>query len=137
MKLGLLWFDLSHRYLYTLLIFSLCNIRNSERNSGIVCYSTIPGQQVIDISCKYYYYGWIHITDFSCYLLFGFHVYFFTAQKHRTTFSSHYSTYQAWVLKHRSIQGSILLLWLRLVYCYKSTGTPVTKCFSTHAWYVE
>ena len=135
LKLGLLQFDLSHQYLYALLIFSFCEICNPEKYRVFVGYSPTPGRQVSGVSCKYYeiqllprlllfvdqlycilakitgrasrlrdhkknvsalywviagysptpvrqvgailckyyYYCWIRITDFSCYLLFCFH----------------------------------------------------------------
>ena len=42
-KLGLLQFDISHRYLYALVIFSLCEIGNSEQYRVIVGYIPTPG----------------------------------------------------------------------------------------------
>ena len=90
LKLGLLRFDIIYRYLYALLIFSFCEICNSEQYMVIVGYSPTPGRKVSGVSCKYYYYGWIHITGFYCHLLFGFHDLIFTAQKYITTFSSQY-----------------------------------------------
>ena len=56
----------------------------------IVGYIPTPGQQVSDISCEYYYYGWIHITDFSCYLLFGSHALILYSTKIENIISSHY-----------------------------------------------
>ena len=73
LKLGLVHYDLFHQYLYALLIFPLCEIRNSEQYRVIVGFSPTPGLQVSAISCEYYYYGCIHVTDFSCCLLFGFY----------------------------------------------------------------
>ena len=64
LKLGLLLFDLPHQYLYALLIFSFCEIRNSEKYRVIVGYSLTPGWQVSAISYKYYHYFWIHISYF-------------------------------------------------------------------------
>ena len=78
MQLLLLRFDRSHWYLYALLIIFFCEIRNPELYRAIVGYIPTPGLKVSAISCKYYYYGWIHITDFSCYLLLGFHAFIFT-----------------------------------------------------------
>ena len=69
--LALLRFDRYYRYLYALLFFP-CEICNSEQYRSIVGYSPTPVQKLSAISCKYYYYGWIHITDSSCYLLLGF-----------------------------------------------------------------
>ena len=59
--------------IYTHDLFYFDEIRNSEQYRVIVGYSPTPGQQVSVISWKYYYYFWINITDFSCYLLFCFH----------------------------------------------------------------
>ena len=84
-------------------------------------------QKLSAISCKYYYYCWIHITDFLCYLLSSFYALIFTAQKYRTTISSYYCAIVVWALNRRFIQGSIWLLLVRLVYSWKSTGTLVTK----------
>ena len=47
----------------------------------IVDYIPTPGQKVSAISCKYNYYGWIHIADFSHYLSFAFYAIIFTAKK--------------------------------------------------------
>ena len=80
LKLGLLRFDISHRYLYALLFFFF-EIRNSERYRVIVGYIHTPGRQVSEIFCEYYYYGWIHIADFTCYSLFGFNALIFLQRK--------------------------------------------------------
>ena len=48
---------------------SLYKILYSEQYRVIVGYITTPLWKASAISCKYYYYGWIYITDFSCYLL--------------------------------------------------------------------
>ena len=76
----------------------------------IVGYSPTPGWQVSVVSCEYYYYSCIHITDFSCCSLLGFHYLIFTEQKYGTIISSHYFEYQVQALKRRLIRGSILLL---------------------------
>ena len=61
--------------------FFLCEICNSEQYRAIVGYSPTPVWKVSAIYCKYYYYGWIYITDFSCYSLFGFHYLMFLQLK--------------------------------------------------------
>ena len=53
----------------------------SEQYMVIVGYIPTKGQQVSVISYKYYYYFWIYITDFSCYLLFCFHALIFYNKK--------------------------------------------------------
>ena len=83
LKPGLLRIDPSHWYLYALLILSFDEICNSEQYRVIVGYSPTPGQQVSAISCEYHYYGWIYITNFSCYSLFGFHAIYFYSTKIR------------------------------------------------------
>ena len=65
----------------------------------IVDYSPTTGQQVSVISCEYYYYSWIHITDFLCYLLFGFHDLIFIAHQYGTAISGHYFAYRAQAMK--------------------------------------
>ena len=54
LKLGLFWFDLSHRYLYALLIFSLCGICNSERCRVIVGCRPTPVWNVREINFRCY-----------------------------------------------------------------------------------
>ena len=54
LKAGLLWFDLSHQYLYKLHTFSFCEIWNSEQYRAIVDYSPTLGQQVSVRSYIYY-----------------------------------------------------------------------------------
>ena len=62
LKLLLLRFDWSHQYLYSLIIFYLCEISDSEQYMAIFGNSPAPVQKVSAICCKYYYFGWIHIT---------------------------------------------------------------------------
>ena len=46
----------------------------------IVGYIFTAGRHVSATFCKYHYCSCIHTTDFSCYLLFGFHALIFTEQ---------------------------------------------------------
>ena len=46
---------------------------SSSMESFLFGISSTTFRKVSAISFKYYYHGWIYITDFLCYLLFGFH----------------------------------------------------------------
>ena len=74
-------FDLSRQYLYLLLIFSLCGICYSERYREIVGNSPTPVQKLSAICFKYYYCGWIYITEFFLLLIIGFSCFNFLQHK--------------------------------------------------------
>ena len=79
--------------------YPLQKIKNREEKipitqSGIGIYSILSRTEsfpfiknrttyltVSAISCKYYFYRWINITYFSCYLLFCFHALMFLQQR--------------------------------------------------------
>ena len=63
--------------------FYFFEIRNSEQHRVIVGYIPTPGQKISTTYFNYYYYGWIYITNFSCYLLLGFHALIFYSTKIR------------------------------------------------------
>ena len=71
LKIRIMRFVVFHRYLYAWLIF-LFNMQFRTIEDDCCLYSNIRSAGRWDI-VKYYYYCWISITDFSCYLLFCFH----------------------------------------------------------------
>ena len=62
----------------------------SHKESFLFGKNSTTFRKVRAIFCKYYFYRWIYVTDFSCYLLLFIILYFFIAHKYGTRISSNY-----------------------------------------------
>ena len=90
--------------------------------------SSTTFRKLSTIYCKYYYYGWIHITDVFLLIIIRFQGFnCLQKQNYLATKTSRYFAYWLQALNMSMIRGSSLLLRVSLVYCLNSTSTEVTK----------
>ena len=135
----LLQFNISHWYLYMLLIIYFSSILDSERSRVMVWNTGTPFQNLSDLYYNYYYDSVIYLIVFYLWLTFGFPLLnLFTSFKKHSTQQSPFGIPGART-EHKNNLRVKTIVESKIFFCLKLIGNIVNKliwyCYqSSLAW---